>query len=160
MRWGDTELKTLVCDVDGVLTDGRYYYGLENGLCFKAFHCNDSVAVRLAKGAGLKVVFVTSGSEASAFISRKRAEELGVLLARYPYGCKEDVLAEEKIDPAAMVYIGDCVDDVPLLEMAAVSFVPAWTLECVAKHATYVLKRRGGEGCLLELLETLGLFNE
>jgi len=113
-----------------------------------------------AAPAVIELVFVTSGTEASVFISRKRAEELGVLLVRFPYGCKEDVLAADKDDPAAMAYIGDCVDDVPLLDAPAVSFVPAGALECVAKHATYVLKRRGGEGCLLELLETLGLFNE
>ncbi|MFC1999179.1 hypothetical protein ACFLXE_00285 [Chloroflexota bacterium] len=159
VRWGNMELEYLVSDVDGVLTDGRYYYS-EGGMVFKGFHCSDSVAVKLAKHFGLTVVFVTSGSETSRAISKRRAVEIGVALVEAQYGFKERAVQRLGVGFKRMAYVGDSVDDIPLLDKAAVAFVPAGSLECVSKRATYVLSRRGGEGCLLEVLETLGLLDE
>jgi 3-deoxy-D-manno-octulosonate 8-phosphate phosphatase (KDO 8-P phosphatase) len=151
-------IKTLISDVDGILNDGIYYYG-RSGLIMKGFNCNDSVAIKVARAAGIYMVFVTSASELSYRITMLRLTDWGppVTLLECDFGKKLERIEDEEINLSEAAFVGDCVDDIPLLRAAAISFAPASAIDTVKRAASQVLKRRGGEGCLLEVVERLGL---
>ena len=67
-------IRLLVLDVDGVLTDGRLWFGAD-GEALKAFHVRDGVGIKAVLDAGIEVAII-SGRE-SAMVSR-RAAELGI----------------------------------------------------------------------------------
>jgi len=141
------EISALAFDCDGVLTDGRYYYS-KAGKELLAFHANDSVAIGLAKEAGLRIVMVSSDPHLP--IKQARATDLNIEYYYAPLGGKLEKLLELGIDPKVSAYIGDCLDDIPVFKQAALSFAPADSLPVVKSHASYALHRNGGSGCLLE----------
>lgn len=139
-------IKNLVFDCDGVLTDGKYYYSKE-GKFLVTFHANDSVAIKLAKEKGLRVIMISSGGDQS--INDKRMEVLNIEHYFVPFQQKAEFL-KSLISLDETAYIGDCLDDMPVFDLVKVAFVPSDALNVVKEAADYVLKRRGGEGCVLE----------
>lgn len=143
---GGEFIKNLVFDCDGVLTDGKYYYS-KDGKQFVTFHANDSVAVRLAKEDGMRVIMISSGSYQD--INKKRAEDVGFEHFYTPFGNKANMLAS-LVNLNETAYIGDCLDDIPIFEVVKMAFAPASALPIVQDKVDYVLSRKSGEGCLLE----------
>lgn len=141
-------IKNFVTDCDGTLTDGKYYYSKE-GKFLSTFHANDSLAMsKLTKEYGVKCIMITSGSFAG--INKKRAEDLGIEIHTTPVGNKLDFIKSLGLNLEETAYAGDCLDDIPLLEAAKIGFVPGDALDVVKESADYVLKRGGGQGCILE----------
>lgn len=141
-------IKYFVTDCDGTLTDGKYYYSKE-GKLLSTFHANDSLAVNKLKNEyGVRCIMVTSGSYTG--INEKRAGDLGIEIYITPVGNKLDFIKSLGLNLEEVAYIGDCLDDIPLLEAAKISFVPGDALDVVKESADYVLKRGGGQGCILE----------
>ena len=101
-------------------------------------------------------MLVTSASEESFQITARRVKGIPNLkLLHCAFGSKYEDARHEVVFRRAVV-IGDCVDDIPMLKAAGLSFCPADAIDEVKLHAG-VLKRRGGEGCLLEVAMCLGL---
>jgi 3-deoxy-D-manno-octulosonate 8-phosphate phosphatase (KDO 8-P phosphatase) len=145
----------IVMDVDGVLTDGRIIYS-DNGAEVKAFYVKDGVALRAAQRAGLVVAVLTArASEAVA----RRARELGI--AEVHQGITDKVKTYEALlrryaltdDEAA--YVGDDVNDLPLLARAGLSAAPADAAEDVKARVAYVAERSGGRGAVREIIELI-----
>src|SRR5664279_715040 len=67
-------VRLLSCDVDGVLTDGKLYYGDDGGE-FKAFSSLDGLGIKLLLQAGIVVAWITGSSRP---LVKKRADDLGV----------------------------------------------------------------------------------
>jgi 3-deoxy-D-manno-octulosonate 8-phosphate phosphatase (KDO 8-P phosphatase) len=144
-------ITTLLSDVDGVITDGKYYLNDSGILLFKSFHANDHVAVRHAKKMGLAIKWITSASEPISFtILFKRAERMGVELIQAPYEAKFDAFNKLHLLGNETAYIGDCIDDIPIFKAVLLSFAPNDSLDMVKNAASVVLKKNGGMGCLLE----------
>ena len=76
-------IQLVVFDVDGVLTDGRLYFG-DNGSEFKAFHVRDGHGFKLLQEAGVKVAALSG--RRSAAVTR-RMDELRVDM--YRQGCQD-----------------------------------------------------------------------
>lgn len=140
-------IDNVVFDCDGVLTDGSYYYN-EHGKAMKKFSALDSVGVRKLKELGIRCIMVSSDPDIT--INRIRAVALGVEYYFAPFGHKLD-LVSSLISLKNTVYIGDCIDDVPLLIKAGKSFTPQSAIEEVSKYADQVLSSNGGNGCILEI---------
>jgi YrbI family 3-deoxy-D-manno-octulosonate 8-phosphate phosphatase len=132
-----------------VLTDGKYFY-TEDGKYIVSYHCNDSIAINLAKKSGLTCIMVSSTTFPN--IHMKRASDLGIeFISARPTGSKLSILSK-RFDLNEAVYVGDTVDDILVLNMAKISFVPNNSFEEVKSHADYVLSKNSGEGCLLEVM--------
>ena len=110
-----SRVRLLALDVDGVLTDGRLYYG-ESGEALKAFHARDGLGLRLLLDEGVEVAVITARR---APIVVKRCEELRIRRVFVGRDDKRSVLAELAstlgIEPAAMAFVGDDVLDLPAL---------------------------------------------
>ena len=148
-------IRLLVLDVDGVLTDGRLYFG-PRGEALKAFHVRDGVGLRLLQRAGLQVA-VISGRRSPMVAARCR--ELGVRHVVQGVGDKLAALmrlcARLKLTPAACASVGDDLPDVPLMRATALSFAVADAHRSARRAADVVTRLPGGGGAVREVCEHL-----
>ncbi len=149
------QISWLLLDVDGVLTDGRLYYG-PTGEITKAFHVKDGYGVRLARQAGLKVGSLSSRADA-AFA--RRAADLAFDLvmegARDKVTAFDGFLSAKGIAPELVAYAGDDLPDLPVLSRVGLAVCPVDAVAEVRSAAHVVLSRAGGQGAVRELVELL-----
>jgi len=147
------DLEWLLLDVDGVLTDGRLFYGAE-GEQWKVFHVHDGVGLKLAKDAGLKVGILTGRGNAAL---EARSRELGldaVVEGRHDKDAAfTEFLAQHGASPERVAYIGDDILDLPVLRRCGLSFAPADAALEVRERVNRVLTRPGGRAVVREMCE-------
>ena len=148
-------LEWLLPDVDGVMTDGRLYYTGE-GETIKVFHVRDGLGIKLAQRAGLKVG-ILSGRRSPALARRARDLELDTLIQGRDdkETAFEEFLGVWRTTPDRVAYVGDDLQDLPVIERVALSFAPADAVEAVRQRVDRVLSARGGQGAVRELVELL-----
>lgn len=148
------KIKMLVLDVDGVLTDGGMYF-TEAGDEIKKFNTKDGRGIMSAGKAEIEVCFLSSGVQEKAIAAR--AERLGVKTWYVGLRKKGEVLgewmAERGLDYQAVAYIGDDVNDLAILQSAGLAACPSDAVQKVRDAAHIILKAKGGEGCVRELVE-------
>lgn len=148
-------IRILVLDVDGVLTDGRLYFG-PRGEALKVFHVRDGNGIVQLRRVGIAVV-VISGRRSSMVAVRCR--ELGV---RYVYqGVRDKLIVLErlcrrlKVPLAACAAVGDDLPDLPVLRAVGLSFAVADAHATVRRAARFVTRLAGGAGAVREVCDQL-----
>lgn len=147
-------IKFLVLDVDGVMTDGGMYY-TEGGDQFKKFNTKDGMAIKVVLSKGYHVAFLSSGSQET--IVKNRAETLGV--KRVYVGTKEklEVLkewcSELNLELENVAYVGDDINDLQVIEAVGFSGCPADAVEAVKLKVNVILTRKGGDACVREFVD-------
>ncbi len=153
------KIKLLLMDVDGVLTDGKFYYVPRPGgglLETKGFDSRDGLGLRLAHYAGLKTGIITGRS---SLVIEYRAKDLGIHFLQQD--SLEKVEPYERIRNAAQVkdsevcYVGDDLTDLPLLTRVGLGISVANGDDLVRKHAHYCTHKRGGAGAVREAIELI-----
>jgi len=155
-------IRLLLLDVDGVLTDGGIIYeGVPGGggggeAEHKRFDIQDGMGIALANRAGLMVGILTGRT--SPMVER-RARELSMAVVKQGFMIKLDgfrqILDELHLDASHVAYIGDDVQDLPVLWRAGLSAAPANAVEDVRSQVDYVCRNRGGNGAVRELIDLL-----
>lgn len=148
-------IKLIVLDVDGVLTDGSLYIG-SNQVEYKQFNTQDGMGITLAHYAGLKTAIITGRkSEAVA----KRAKELKINYVYQGISNKLEVLSELLIElrlkADEICYMGDDINDLPILKTAGISFAPDNAVGLVKESVDIVTKQSGGNGAVREMVEAI-----
>lgn len=150
-----TEIKCLVLDVDGVLTDGSIIY-TSSGEEIKAFYAQDGLALALAKRCGMKLAIITGRT--SPMVER-RVKELKFDFLRMGSGNKSQALRELSEETGIpfehMAYMGDDLNDLGPLSKVGLALAPANGVGEVKEVAHYVTKARGGSGAVREALEMI-----
>jgi 3-deoxy-D-manno-octulosonate 8-phosphate phosphatase (KDO 8-P phosphatase) len=148
-------LKLVLSDVDGVMTDGRLVF-LDDGTEAKAFHVRDGLAIALAHRMGLRTG-VLSGR--TSRVVEARAAELGMAVVRQGELDKgaafRQILAAESLRADQVAYVGDDVNDLPVIRSVALSAAPADAPLEVRSEVFMVLAAGGGQGCLREFIEAI-----
>jgi 3-deoxy-D-manno-octulosonate 8-phosphate phosphatase (KDO 8-P phosphatase) len=148
-------LKLVLTDVDGVMTDGTVLH-LPDGREAKSFHVRDGLAVVLAHHAGLRTGIVSGRSSESV---TRRAAELGMAVVRQDVRDKaaalREILAEQAVTAQEVAYVGDDLNDLPVMSAVALSAAPADAPFEVRAAAFMVLEKPGGGGCLREFIEAI-----
>ncbi|MDE2305417.1 MAG: HAD-IIIA family hydrolase [Gammaproteobacteria bacterium] len=148
-------IRLLTLDVDGVLTDGRLYYGAR-GESLKVFHVRDGHGIKLLQAAGVAVA-VISGRRSAAVARRMR--ELGVRSVVQACDDKAAALAtlcrRMEISPLEVACIGDDTPDLPLMAAAGFAAAPADAHPLVLAAAHWVANNRGGRGAVRELCDAI-----
>ncbi len=149
------KIKMVISDIDGVWTDGTFYKGTD-GQEFKKFNVNDGVGVAMARAAGYEIALI-SGRFSPA--TEYRAKELqiedvynGGLNKIHAY---EELKAKYKIVDSEIVYVGDDLIDIPVMEKVGVPIAVANAIEDVKEISTYVTKAAGGLGAFREAISWL-----
>lgn len=148
-------IKFVVFDVDGVFTDGRFYYG-PGDLELKAFHTRDGHGIKLLHAAGLRTA-VISGRESVA-VTRRMAE-LGVGDVVQNRSDKlpvfNELLARYELDAADCAVVGDDLPDLPLLQAAGLAIAVADAHPDIRHAAHWVTPTRGGYGAVRDVADLL-----
>ena len=148
-------VKLLLMDCDGVLTDGRIWL-LEEGGDQKAFHTRDGLGIELLHRAGLKSGII-SGRTSDAV--ERRARGLG--MAFVWQGCEDkhkafaDTLVEAGLTKAEVAFVGDDLNDIPLMLQSGLGVAVADAAIETREHAHYVTNAGGGRGAIREVVELI-----
>lgn len=148
-------IKLLVLDVDGVLTDGRLWFG-NSGEELKAFNIQDGLGVKLLQRGGVQVAIITGRQ--SALVAR-RAGELGI--EHLVQGREDKLQALEELCArlglalTEVAYMGDDLPDLAAIRRAGLGITVANGHHFVAEHAAYRTQRCGGEGAVREACELI-----
>ncbi|MGZ8245626.1 KdsC family phosphatase [Methylomagnum sp.] len=148
------QLKLVLTDCDGVLTDGGVYYS-ERGEALKRFNIRDGMGVeRLRNLAGIETGIVTG--EFSGSVSR-RAEKLGIVECHL--GAKDkravalSIMERLNLGSTEVAYLGDDVNDLPAFGVVGLTACPGDALDAVKAAADMILERPGGCGVFREFVE-------
>ena len=141
-------IKTFIFDVDGVLTDGKILITNEGEL-LRSFDTKDGYAMKCALVQGYKIAIITGGRNQGV---EERFKELGVydiyMGAHHKLDAFQDLLDNYDLDPETILYIGDDVPDIPVMEKVGLGCCPADAVSDVKAMADYVSHKNGGEGCV------------
>jgi 3-deoxy-D-manno-octulosonate 8-phosphate phosphatase (KDO 8-P phosphatase) len=150
-----SDVRLLVLDVDGVMTDGRLYFGAD-GETLKVFHVQDGLGIKLAIAAGIRVA-VISGRQHAAVGARLR--ELGVDDVAQGVHDKvaafEALLAATEIPAAAAACLVDDTSDLPLARAAGLAAAVADAHPAVIAAVDCVTRKPGGRGAVREFCDLL-----
>jgi len=148
-------LRLVLSDVDGVMTDGTVLL-LPDGSDAKAFNIRDGLGIVMAHAVGLRTGLLSGRSSPSV---AKRAAELGMVVVRQGVrdktGALHEILAEQGLKGHEVAYIGDDLNDLPVLAEVGLSAAPADGAFEVRNQAFMVLSTAGGRGCLREFIEAI-----
>jgi 3-deoxy-D-manno-octulosonate 8-phosphate phosphatase (KDO 8-P phosphatase) len=149
------DIKLIVLDVDGVLTDGKLYIG-SDGEEYKAFNTQDGMGISLARYTGIKTAIITGRK---SYAVTKRANELRIDYLYQGIHDKIDVLWEIKddlgIDLEQICYIGDDINDLPIMKEVGLPCAPNNAVPIVKKIAKYVANENGGEGAVRGIIDQI-----
>ncbi len=154
------QIKLMIFDVDGVLTDGKLLFG-PDGEALKSFHVLDGHGIRLLEQSGIQTAII---SARKSDMVMRRAEDLGI--AHVQLGIQDKLSAftalldKTGLKAADCGYIGDDVIDLPILTRAGFSAsVPDGHVE-VRKRVDYVTLVAGGNGAVREICDLILLAQE
>ena len=157
-------IKLIISDVDGVLTDGSIYIGA-NSEEMKRFSIEDGAGVALAKVAGLKIALLSGRYSPATEI---RGKELKIediyngMLNKIP--AYEELKQKYNLEDSEIAYIGDGLIDLPVMEKSGVPISVRNAYPPVKKAALYITDKNGGSGALREavdlILQAKGLYEE
>lgn len=153
-------VRCFVFDVDGVLTDGTVLL-LENGLQARTMNVKDGLALQMALQQGYEVVIISGGYSAPVL---DRLRYLGVeqvyLAIKNKLQFFEKLMQEKGWTWSQILFMGDDLPDLPLLQKAGVPCCPADSVPEVSAVALYQARKEGGAGCVREVIEKVLKINE
>jgi 3-deoxy-D-manno-octulosonate 8-phosphate phosphatase (KDO 8-P phosphatase) len=149
------QVRLLVLDVDGVLTDGGLWYGPQGEL-IKRFDVRDGLGIRLLQRAGLEVALLSGGRGGATEV---RARHLGIrhclVGATDKPRALEGLQADLGLGAAATAFVGDDFNDLAVRPRVGLLVATADAASSLRRQADLVLLRPGGHGAVRELAERL-----
>ena len=147
------QITTFIFDVDGVLTNGKVLITSE-GEMYREMDTKDGYALKCALQQGYKVCIISGGTNEGV---RNRLKALGVydiyLGAHHKEEPFQDLLDSYDLKPEEILYMGDDVPDIVVMEKVAVGACPGDAVSDVKAIANYVSDKNGGEGCVRDIIE-------
>jgi 3-deoxy-D-manno-octulosonate 8-phosphate phosphatase (KDO 8-P phosphatase) len=153
-------VRLLACDVDGVLTDGGMYYGVE-GQVMKRFDVKDGLGMVLLRESGVKLAFISADASP---ICQTRGEKLQVHDICFGVADKavalRELMARDGLTADEVVYIGDDLPDLCIVPLVGTFVAPADAADEVRAAATCVTSHRGGRGAMREVCDLIRAHND
>ena len=159
IAWRAAQVRLLLMDVDGVLTDGKLYNVPDpqgRMVETKGFDSQDGIALQWLNWKGIKTG-VISGRESPATAERARQVKMDYVFQGHieKIPILEQILRDSKIDAAAVAYAGDDLTDVVIMRRVGFAIATANARDEVKRAAHYVTQARGGRGAIREVAEML-----
>ena len=150
-----SNIRLLALDVDGVLTDGRLYFGAQ-GETLKAFHVRDGAGLVHLRKAGIEIAII-SGRNSTAVNTRMK--ELGIEHVHQGVNDKRAVLLQLKnelqISDDGIACMGDDTPDIPMFSIAQLAIAVADAHPQVRSSAHHVTHLNGGTGAVREVCDLI-----
>jgi 3-deoxy-D-manno-octulosonate 8-phosphate phosphatase (KDO 8-P phosphatase) len=154
-----SQIRLLLMDVDGVLTDGRLFNvpgpdGAMNET--KGFDSQDGIGLQWLNWHGIKTG-VISGRVSPATVERARQTKITYVyqghIEKLPI--LEEILRDAKLDPSQVAYIGDDLTDAIVMRRVGLAVATANARDEVKRMAHYVTSQPGGRGAVREVIEII-----
>lgn len=147
------KVTTFIFDIDGVLTDGTVLI-LRDGLQARQMHVKDGFGLQMAMKNGYRVLIISGGVSEE---SKKRLEYLGIKDVHIGVSDKTkfvaDLLKSKKIKWEEVLYMGDDLPDMPLMNKVGMSTCPSDAVTEVKSIVKYISPLQGGWGCVRDVIE-------
>ncbi len=154
------EINTFIFDVDGVLTDG-YLLITEEGEMLRRMNVLDGYAMKRATTEGYNIFIITGGTSKGVV---KRLERLGIREVHYGINNKLEVfnrlIEQYNLDEGKVLYMGDDVADYSVMRRVGIASCPQTAVKEIIDVATYISPKRGGEGCVRDVIEKVMRLND
>ena len=148
-----TRIKTLLFDVDGVLTNGQVFL-MENGEFVRNMNSKDGYALQLAVKKGYRVAIITGGNSQ---VVKKALHALGiadVFLSQHDkLQCYKDYINEHSLNEEEILYMGDDLPDYEVMQRVGIASCPNNSAHEIKEISIYISNRNGGEGCARDIIE-------
>ena len=148
-------IRVLMLDMDGVMTDGRVFYG-DHGDEIKSFNLQDGFGLVLLQKSGIPTVIIT-GKKSK--VNERRAKELKVLKLLQNVSDKgkayDKLIRALKVQPEETCMVGDDVIDIPIMRKVGLAVAVQNAVAEVKEVAHYVTQRKGGEGAVREVVDLI-----
>ncbi len=138
--------KVFILDVDGVLTDGCFYYS-QNGKIVKKFGPDDNDALKLLEPF-IEIRFI-SGDKRGFEITKKRIDDMNFKLD-YVSTIKRMDWIKENYNPDEVIYMGDGIFDCYVMKEVFYSIATAESDSNAKKYADYITERTGAHRAVAE----------
>ena len=147
------QITTFIFDVDGVLTNGKVLITSE-GEMYREMDTKDGYALKCALDQGFKVCIISGGTNEGV---RNRLRALGIydiyLGAHHKGEPFQDVLDSYELSSDEILYMGDDMPDIEVMEQVAVAACPQDAVADVKAVSNYISHKKGGEGCVRDIVE-------
>ncbi|WP_017732692.1 KdsC family phosphatase [Nafulsella turpanensis] len=149
------KVKMIICDVDGVLTNGGIIYD-NAGTELKIFNVKDGQVMKMLRHSGLRVGAITGRSSE---VVRLRMEEMGMDFHYHgikdKYQQYQEIKKEWELQDEEISYLGDDIIDIPVLKQCGFAITPQDAKPYVKAYAHLVTEARGGEGVFREAADLI-----
>ena len=163
-----SQVRLLLMDVDGVMTDGRLYNvpdAAGNMVETKGFDSQDGIALQWLSWKGIKTGLI-SGRVSPATAERAKQTKFTYVyqghIEKIPI--LEEILRDAKLEASRVAYIGDDLTDLVVMRRVGLPVATANARPEVKQHALYVTAQPGGQGAVREVIELIlkaqGLWEE
>ncbi len=149
------KIKLLICDVDGVLTDGGLYFD-KDGNELKRFHSQDGYGLQAIIKNGIEVAVISARNSPAV---NSRMDNLGI---KYYYQGQSDktialdkLMKKLKLNLAEIAYIGDDIIDLSIMTKIGWAVAVNNAVDSVKTYAHYITKKNGGNGAVREVCDML-----
>ncbi len=149
------EIQLLICDVDGVFTDGRIYLSPE-GEALKTFHTRDGYGIKCLMSAGVEIAVITGRK---SLMVEQRMASLGI---KHLYQGQEDktfayldLLTHLPIPAKNIAYIGDDLIDWPVMSQVGLSVCVKDGHPLLVQRANFITRTPGGYGAVREICDLI-----
>lgn len=149
------KIKAFVFDVDGVFTDGGILATAEGDL-YRTFDSKDGFGIRMAMMKGYKLGIITGGCSESI---TKRFLQSGIKPEDVYLGSRdkiedfEDFCRKYDLLPEEILYMGDDLPDIPVMQVCGCAVAPADAVEEALEAADFICTKAGGKGCVRETVQ-------
>ncbi|MEQ1559486.1 MAG: 3-deoxy-manno-octulosonate-8-phosphatase KdsC [Methyloglobulus sp.] len=149
------QLKLLILDVDGVLTDGRLFFDNE-GIEYKCFHARDGHGIKLLRQTGVEVAVISGRKSNSVAL---RMKNLGIEFVYQGHENKLQAYAELletlKINPEHTAHVGDDLLDLPIMTRVGLAIAVNDANFAVKARADWCTTLPGGHGAVREVCDLI-----
>ena len=143
----DKKFNTLIIDVDGVMTDGKFYY-TENGKVSKRFGPDDHDALRFIESE-IKIIFITADKKGFKISKKRIVDDMGFDLELIGSFDRKNWLVKN-FNPSEGIYIADGLLDFLTMKIVGYSIAPNDASTFAKQEADFITLRNGGDRCVAE----------
>lgn len=149
------KIRCLICDVDGVLTDGRIYMAAD-GSELRSFHVHDGMGLKFLMASGIEVAIITTSRVP---VIDHRMKQLGIPHYYRGQVCKkaayDDLKQKLGFQDHEFAYIGDDWPDWEIMKQVGLSIAVGDAVPKITQNADWTTTKKGGAGAVREVCELL-----
>jgi 3-deoxy-D-manno-octulosonate 8-phosphate phosphatase (KDO 8-P phosphatase) len=149
------DVRLLVLDVDGILTDGGLYY-TESGEILKKFNVKDGLGIKRLISTGVEVAIISANSSEATL---HRAQRLNVnhvfINAKDKLAVLSELCAQLEIGLQQVASMGDDLSDLPVMQAVGCPITVADAVDEAIAAAVYVTQKGGGQGAVREVCDRI-----